>query len=295
MNNLILIIVSVLLTAGGFLWRRSAGAKLNAAEKPTKGMKRNKKYATFLTVIGAYILTTTLIQMIFGAPEKKPLTVEIAAPRVNFFGLNLSTTVIYTWIVMLVLVILALIIRFTILNRMKDVPTGLQNALEFSVEWVMKYTKSTAHGVGEFLASYIFTIALFLVGCACTEPFGLRTPASDITLTAAMALLTFFFINFYGIKNKGVGGRIKTLAAPTPVVFPIRIITDCAVPVSMACRLFGNMLGGLVVMDLLYMALGGYAIGIPSVAGLYFNVFHPLIQAFIFVTLTLTFINEATE
>ena len=90
-------------------------------------------------------------------------------------------------------------------------------------------------------------------------------------------------------------GRIKSLAQPTPVVFPIRVISDCAVPVSMACRLFGNMLGGMIVMDLIYKSLGNGAIGIPSVVGLYFNVFHPLIQAFIFITLTLTFINEATE
>jgi F-type H+-transporting ATPase subunit a len=149
--------------------------------------------------------------------------------------------------------------------------------------------------VGEFLASYIFTIVLLLIGCAFTEMFGFRTPAADITMTGSMAILTFFFINFYGIKNKGVLGRIKTLASPTPAVFPIRVLVDFAIPVSLASRLFGNMLGGLVVMDLLYMALGNYAVGLPSGAGLYFSIFHPLIQAFIFVTLTLTFINEATE
>lgn len=55
------------------------------------------------------------------------------------------------------------------------------------------------------------------------------------------------------------------------------------------------MLGGMIVMDLLYMALGNLAVGIPSIIGLYFNVFHPLIQTFIFVTLSLTFIGEATE
>lgn len=98
-----------------------------------------------------------------------------------------------------------------------------------------------------------------------------------------------------GLKKKGVVGRIKSLAKPTPVVFPMKIVSDLAVPVSLACRLFGNMLGGMIVMDLLYYALGSAAIGIPSVLGLYFNLFHPLIQTFIFVTLTLTFINEAVE
>ena len=88
---------------------------------------------------------------------------------------------------------------------------------------------------------------------------------------------------------------MKTLASPTPIVFPFRIVSDIAVPVSLACRLFGNMLGGMIVMDLLYLALGNLAVGIPSIIGLYFNVFHPLIQTFIFVTLSLTFIGEATE
>ena len=134
-----------------------------------------------------------------------------------------------------------------------------------------------------------------MVGCAAVELLGYRAPTADITMTFALALITFILINYYGIKKKGVVGRIKSLAKPTPVVYPMKIVSDLAVPVSLACRLFGNMLGGMIVMDLLYYALGSAAIGIPSVLGLYFNLFHPLIQTFIFVTLTLTFINEAVE
>lgn len=295
MSDIIVIVVAVVLTAAGFFWRRSACAKLKGIENPTKKEKRGKKYSTWLIVLGLYILVTQLIQLIFGKPKTGMIEVSIAVDRVNFFGLNISTSVLYSWAIMAVLVIIAIILRLTLIPRLKDVPSGTQNVLEIAIETILKYTHSTAHSLGEFMASYVFTIAIFLVGCAFTELFGLRTPASDITLTAALAILTFFFINFYGFKKKGLGGRIKSLAQPTPIVFPIRILTDLAVPVSMASRLFGNMLGGLVVMDLLYMALGNRAIGIPSVAGLYFNVFHPLIQAFIFVTLTLTFINEATE
>ena len=75
----------------------------------------------------------------------------------------------------------------------------------------------------------------------------------------------------------------------------IKIDSDIAIPNSLACRLFGNMLGGMIVMELLKGALGGYAAGIPGIAGLYFNLFHPLIQAYIFITLSLTFIDEAME
>lgn len=295
MPELIIIIVCAVLAVAGYFWRKKVSTRMKVSPKPSKGLKRSKKYSTFLIVLALYVFVVKLIELLFGAPEKKAIEVHIAAPRVDFMGFNLSTTIIYTWCIMAVLVVLALIIRITVIQHLTDTPRGAQNVIETIIEWILKYTKTTAHGVGEFLASYLFTIVFFLVGCAFTEMFGFRTPAADITLTGALAILTFLFINIYGIKNKGIIGRIKTLASPTPVVFPIRIVTDLAIPVSLASRLFGNMLGGLVVMELLYSALGGYAVGIPSLVGLYFNVFHPLIQAFIFVTLTLTFINEATE
>ena len=163
------------------------------------------------------------------------------------------------------------------------------------MEFACKYTHSSVGDLGTGLPAYIFTIALFMVGCAAVELLGIRAPTSDITMTFAMALITFFLINYYGIKKKGVLGRIKTLAEPTPVVFPIEVVSQLAVPVSLACRLFGNMLGGMIVMDLLYSAMSNAAIGFPSVLGLYFNVFHPLIQTYIFITLTLTFIREAAD
>ena len=295
MTDMLIIILSVLAASAGYLWHRQIVKHIDADEGPTKSQSRLKKLSSLVIIAGMYVLATKVIALLFGKPTNNGISVEIVPPRVDVFGLSISTTVIYSWGIIAALVIIALILRLTVVPRFKDVPTGAQNVLELAIETAVKYTKSSAHGVGEFLASYIFTIALFLVGCAITEMFGFRTPASDITLTGALAIVTFVFINIYGIKVKGVGGRIKSLANPTPVILPIRLITDLAVPVSLACRLFGNMLGGLVVMDLLYTALGSYAVGVPSLAGLYFNVFHPLIQAFIFITLTLTFTNEATE
>ena len=217
------------------------------------------------------------------------------ADRVTIFGYSLSTTIIYSWIAMAILIIGALIIRLTVFRNPKQNPRGAQNVIETIVEVVGKYTNAQTHDAGEMLCSYILTIAAFLITSAFLELFRLRPPTADITLTFALALMTFILINAYGIGRKGVLGRLKSLAAPTPIVFPFRVISEMAIPVSMACRLFGNMLGGMIVIDLLYAALGHFAIGLPAVAGLYFNVFHPIMQAFIFITLTLTFINEAIE
>jgi len=248
-----------------------------------------------LYVVGGYLCLTALLNIIFGPYPTQKLEFSMWPERVSVLGFSLSYTIIYTWIAMAVLIIAALVIRLTVFRNPKENPSGAQNVIELIVETVGKYTRAQAHGTGEMLCSYILSIGSLLIMSAFLELFRLRPPTADITMTFSLALMTFFLINAYGIKRKGIGGRIKSLASPTPIVFLFRIISDIAIPVSLACRLFGNMLGGMIVIDLVYVALGSNAIAIPSVLGLYFNAFHPLIQTFIFVTLTLTFINEAIE
>jgi F-type H+-transporting ATPase subunit a len=295
MIDWILLAVAVVMTAAGYLWRKNAVKKLQAESNPSKQQKKPKRHATILMVIGAYLFGTRVLNLIFGAPAKEELQVSLFAERVEVFGLNLSTTIIYTWYAMAFLVLVAIILRLTVIRKAKMQPGTVQNVLELAVEAVTDYVHSKAHGLGEGLTAYIFTVAAFLVTCAVLELFGFHTPAADITMTFALALITFILINYFGIRKKGIKGRIKAMASPSVFILPIKIITDLAIPISMSARLFGNMLGGMIVMDLIYSSLGNNAIGIPSTVGLYFNVFHPLIQAFIFVTLTLTFISEATE
>ena len=295
MLNWILLGVSIPIIACGYLWRRSIDSKLRSEAAPGKKVKRLKTLATMVLVLGVYLLFTRVIEIIFGQRESHGLEFSLWPERINIFGLSLSITVIYTWCAMALLVIVAIILRLTIVRGFKDIPTGAQNVIETIVELIRKYTDSQVHGSGEFLCSYILSIASLMLSSAFLELFRLRPPTTDITMTFALAFMTFIFINVYGLKKKGALGRVRALASPTPVVFIFRVISEFAIPVSMACRLFGNMLGGMIVIDLLYTALGSGAVGIPSVAGLYFNVFHPLMQTFIFITLTLTFINEAIE
>ena len=277
--TLAIVLGSLVLAVLCFFWRRKLVQKLNAQEEPDKKTKRKKLWATILMVAMGWLFATQLLTFLFGPAEGEGLHVEIAASRVELLGFSVSSTVITTWIAMGGILLGALAIRLFLIPRMKDQPRGLQNVLEIAVESVSKYTDEKSGHLGENLAAYIFSVATLMIGCAVIELFGVRAPTADITMTFA----------------KGVGGRIKSLADPTPVVLPLRMISDIAVPVSLACRLFGNMLGGMIVMDLLYSAMGNLAVGVPSLVGLYFNAFHPLIQAYIFVTLTLTFINEAVE
>ena len=75
----------------------------------------------------------------------------------------------------------------------------------------------------------------------------------------------------------------------------IPLLTDVAIPISMACRLYGNLLAGMIVMDLIYGAMKYFAVAIPAALSLYFNFFDSAIQAYIFVTLTLSYVSEAIE
>jgi F-type H+-transporting ATPase subunit a len=272
-------------------WRRT---KAPSAEDPGFKKARRKRRLTLLTGVFGLWLSCGLILGMFAGPSEG-LHIEIMAPRVNLWGMDVSSSVVISWIAMAALIIIAAAIRIFVIPKFSEKPKGFQSVLEIIVDAAAGYTESKAPHLGENLGAYIFSIAALLVACSFVELFGLRPPTADLLMTLSLALCTFVLINYFGIKQKGVKGRIKSFAEPTPVVFPIKLLSDIAIPASLACRLFGNMLGGMIVVHLLYMALGSFGVGIPAVLGLYFNVFHPLIQAFIFITLTLTFINEAVE
>ena len=219
---------------------------------------------------------------------------------VEILGLKLGETTIYTMAIVLIVTILCLLFRFLVFPKFKDKPEGFQNVMELCVETVEKFcVDATGKKAGKSLAPYMFALAIYLIFSASLELLGLRAPTSDLVVTFSMGLITFVLLNYFGFKKLGIGGRIKAMGGPMvamrPIMIPLKIISDVAIPISLACRLFGNMLGGMIVMELLKGVLGGYASGIPGIAGLYFNLFHPLIQAYIFITLSLTFIDEAME
>jgi F-type H+-transporting ATPase subunit a len=125
--------------------------------------------------------------------------------------------------------------------------------------------------------------------------FGHVRPApTDLNETVAFSLITFVLIRVFAYKRVGVIGRIKHYTSPIAIVAPIKIFVDMAVPVSLSCRMFGNLLGGLVVMELLYSTVFTM-FGVPVIGAAFFSLFHYGMQAFIFITLSLVFVEEAVE
>ena len=109
--------------------------------------------------------------------------------------------------------------------------------------------------------------------------------------TAAITLATFVMIHFMGIKT-GKGGYFKGYLEPVPVLLPINIISELATPISLSFRLFGNILGGMIIMAMVYSLPRWLNFGIPAVLHIYFDVFAGCIQTVIFVMLSMTFIKD---
>ena len=95
-----------------------------------------------------------------------------------------------------------------------------------------------------------------------------------------------------GIHQKGVKGWVKSFAEPMPIITPINILEIFIKPLSLCMRLFGNVLGAFVVMELIKIIVPAV---IPVAFSLYFDIFDGLIQAYVFVFLTALFIKEAIE
>jgi F-type H+-transporting ATPase subunit a len=213
-------------------------------------------------------------------------------------GMDITMALVTGILASVILIVLAVVIRLTVLKRMKQFPKGLQNVLELMVDGISRYTNSmVGEATGNSLAPYMFTLAAFMGVNGLIElvDFGkLRPSPTDLNQTAAFALITFVLIRVFAYKRKGVIGRIKHYTNPVALVAPIKIFVDMAIPISLSCRMFGNLLGGLVVMELLY-STWITSFGIPVVGAAFFSLFHYGMQAFIFITLSLAFVEEAVE
>lgn len=271
-------------------------SRISQPEKTEEGYKAAKKKRNLLMMAGvlALWLCSGLVLGCFQLGSRV-FTVEISPARMDILGYSVSSSVVVTWIVIAALSVFALFVRFFAVPRFQETPRGLQLVLETAVSAINNLTKEKYGHENEGLASYFFAIAALFLGSAIVELFGIRPPTTDLSMTFSYALVTFVLINVYGIYKKGVKGRLQSFVRPKAIIAPFKLLSDLAVPISLACRLFGNMLGGLVVVELIYFALGAFSVGIPAVLGLYFNAFHPLIQFFIFINLSLTFIGEAVE
>ena len=138
----------------------------------------------------------------------------------------------------------------------------------------------------------LITVLLYLACANMIGLLGFKPPTKDLNVTAALAVMSMCLIEYSGIHKNGMKHWVKHFAKPVPVVAPIMILEIFIRPLSLCMRLFGNMLAGFVVMELLKAFV---PLIIPLPMNFYFDIFDGLIQAYVFVFLTALFMTEEQE
>ena len=194
--------------------------------------------------------------------------------KYQMFGQDfwITTTTIGMWIVTVLILIIAVMANRALKNA-TDVPGRFQNALEYGYMMLEQMGETILGGNTKRFINYIGTIFLFILFCNLSGLLGLRAPTADYGVTFLLGMVTFFIVNYQGIKNHGVG-HFTSLFQPTPVLFPINLIGELANPLSISLRLFANLLSGVIIMGLWYGMLPIFVnIGIPAALHAYCDLF----------------------
>jgi F-type H+-transporting ATPase subunit a len=216
-------------------------------------------------------------------------------------GFFITETVFWTLIVAIALIIFA----FISTRNLKRYPKGLQALVEYIVELVYNYVKTTMGSRNMAFAPFVGTLFLFLMVGNALGLLGIRPITADVNTTFALAGLVFILIQYNAISSGGIKHYFKHFAEPYPFMVPIKILEEFTFPISLSFRLFGNILAGVIVMALTFSGLGYLSehimhlpipfleAVIPLPLNLFFDVFEPLLQAFVFSMLTMSFISKA--
>jgi F-type H+-transporting ATPase subunit a len=201
--------------------------------------------------------------------------------------LEISEHIFSAWVVMALLVLVSLLAT----RNMKIVPGGLQNVMELVVETLVGLIEQTAGPKGRVFAPVVMTAFLFIISANWigTTPFfgnvpGFESPNSNLSITAAMAIIVFVLCQALAIKTNGLGGYLKEFVIPNP----LHILTELSRPLSLSLRLFGNIYaGGVLVHTLLAIA--------PFITFMFLGLelFVGAVQALIFTMLSLVFLTIA--
>ena len=214
---------------------------------------------------------------------------ELECEVINIGGVGIHESVIVTLFISILLLVLGLVLTsgFRVEN-----PSRRQLAVESFVLWLQTFFEGPLSPKGKRYAPYMMTIACYVALANIFYVFGIKPPTKDLTVTAALAVMSIVLVQMAGIQTKGVKGWLHSFLEPMPAMLPMNILELFIKPVSLCMRLFGNVLGAFIIMC---MIEGLVRIIVPVPFSLYFDFFDGLIQVYVFTLLTSMYIAEAVE
>ena len=217
------------------------------------------------------------------------LNCETAFTIPIFGGIDIAESVAVSWIIMAVLVILSILLTR---NLKVENPGKGQVILEMAVSGLHNMVSEMVGERGRKYVPYLMTILIYIGFANIIGVLGFKPPTKDLTVTIVLAAMSIILIQFAGIYARGMKGWVRSFAEPVAIMTPFNILELIIKPLSLCMRLFGNVLGAFVIMELIKQLV---PVVLPVPFSLYFDFFDGLIQAYVFVFLTSLFIKEAIE
>ena len=213
--------------------------------------------------------------------------------KMNFFGLAVNPSLVSAYITTAILLVMALIIRIFAVPRFKIVPGKFQALIEMWVGYFDNLAKTNSPHLNSILGAYVFAAGSYIFVGTIFELFGVQgfttegypmaypAPLADINGAIGMGVFSYLFIMSGGIianKIKGVGLTLK----------------EYSLPISMSFRLFGALLSGALVTELVYYSMC-LSFVLPVIVGVLFTLIHAVVQAYVLTMLTSIYYGEVSE
>ncbi len=258
---------------------------------------KTRFFVIWFALIAALLIASLLVN---GATNKEAVQESMRdavlheSNVINLLGLkNVNPGLISGFIVTLLLLAFAAVVRIFVVPRFRYVPGRLQMLLEQAVGLFDGLAKSNSPWRNRFLGAYIFAAGAYIFVGTLFELLGLQVvtvsghsialpaPLSDVNGAIMMGCLSYLVILSGGIAGNGAKGILLTLK-------------EFSLPISMSFRLFGALLSGLLVTELVYY-YSNLSFGLPVVVGVLFTILHALIQCYVLTLLTSIYYGEVSN
>ena len=202
-----------------------------------------------------------------------------------FGGIDVMESVVVTWIIMAIMMIASLILVHGL--KVRNI-SKKQAALESGMSFIYDFFEGLLGKEGKAYIPYLITVVIYIGIANMIGLLGFKSPTKDLNVTVSLAVMSIVLVEVAGIRKKGVRGWIKSFAEPIAIIAPINVLELFIRPLSLCMRLFGNVLGAIVVMALIKHLL---PLIVPLPFSFYFDIFDGVIQAYVFVFITSLYIK----
>lgn len=204
-------------------------------------------------------------------------------------GISVNATIAGTWAVMALLTAAAWLMTRDL--RPDVPPTRWRTALEAVVLMIQGQIEEVTRRPSRRLLSFVGTLFLFIAtsNLLLVVP-GFTPPTASLSTTAALALSVLVAVPVVGVGSRGLGGYLRTYVEPSIIMLPFNVIGEASRGLSLAVRLYGNVMSGAVIAAILLTVVPFFFPVVMDLLGLLTG----MIQAYIFAVLATVYISAAS-